>query len=103
MNCSPAKVALASLLFMLPLGCSTSSSNPENFTVGVKDDDPEMLAAIAKARKTLPQFWQTFDKHDPSDSDFALKVKLKDTHGTEHFWVTELQRSGGKTTGVINN
>ena len=37
-----------------------------------------MNAAIAKARETLPHFWQVFEKHGRGESDFALKVKITD-------------------------
>ena len=30
--------------------------------VDLKDTDPDMAAAIAKAQATLPQFWQVCDK-----------------------------------------
>ena len=62
-----------------------------------------MSAAIAKARDTLPQFWQVFDRREHGESDFALKVKITDKRGTEHFWVVALERQGGKILGTINN
>jgi len=89
---------LASICLLASTGCSQRDK-----VVEVADDDPEMVAAIAKARASLPQFWEVFDRHSEGDSDFALKVKITDANGTEHFWATDLQRSGGKTTGTINN
>lgn len=71
--------------------------------VGIADDDPEMTAAIAKARETLPQFWQVFDKRERGETDFALKVRITDKRGVEHFWTTDLARRDGKTVGTINN
>jgi uncharacterized protein YegJ (DUF2314 family) len=67
------------------------------------DDDAEMTAAIAKAREALPQFWQTFEKQDQGESGFALKLKVTDARGTEHFWVTNLERNDGKMMGTVNN
>jgi uncharacterized protein YegJ (DUF2314 family) len=32
-----------------------------------------------------------------------LKVQITDANGTEHFWVNELERSGGQIHGTINN
>src|SRR6476469_866019 len=84
------------------IGCSSSKNKPANFSE-VADDDPEMVAAIAKARKSLPDFWNKFAKHSEGESGFSLKVKIKDEHGTEHFWVIDLNRQNGKITGVINN
>lgn len=62
-----------------------------------------MNAAISQARESLPHFWQVFDTRDRGESDFALKVRIKDRHGTEHFWVTDLRRDGGKVYGLIGN
>ena len=71
--------------------------------VNVEHDDADMTAAIATARETLPQFWQVFDKREHGESDFALKVKITDKRGTEHFWATDIERPDGKTMGTINN
>ena len=62
-----------------------------------------MTAAIAKARETLPQFWQVFDKRERGKGDFALKVRIADKKGAEHFWTTDVERRGGKAMGNINN
>ncbi len=83
---------------MLLTACSKQDK-----VVGVADDDPEMTAAIFKARETLPQFWQVFDKRERGESDFALKVRITDKKGVEHFWATDVVRRDGKTMGTINN
>ncbi len=91
---------LVVLLVVLTLLAACSKQDK---VVRVPDDDPQMLAAIAKARDTLPQFWTVFDKRDHGESGFALKVKITDKSGSEHFWATDLQRRDGKITGTINN
>ena len=99
MNLAPTTViALVVVLFSLLTACSKRDK-----VVNVESDDAEMVAAIAKARETLPQFWQVFDKKERGESDFALKVKITDTKGTEHFWATDIERRDGKTMGTINN
>jgi uncharacterized protein YegJ (DUF2314 family) len=92
------RLGLLALVAALLTGCSGRDT-----TISVKDDDPEMLAAIAKGRETLPQFWEVFDKAEHGEKEFALKVKITDKHGTEHFWATELERKDGKIMGTINN
>jgi len=62
-----------------------------------------LLYAIAKARETLPTFWQVFQRRERGESHFALKVKVTDTEGTEYFWVTDIARLDGKIMGTINN
>jgi uncharacterized protein YegJ (DUF2314 family) len=91
-------VALAAVLFSLFTGCSERDK-----VVNVDENDPEMLAAIDKARESLPQFWQVFEDRGRGESNFALKVKITDKNGTEHFWATEIERKDGRTMATINN
>lgn len=91
-------VAIAALLASLLSACSKRDK-----VISVEDDDPEMVAAIAKARETLPQFWQVYDKRERGETDFALKVSITDKAGTEHFWTTDIERRDGRTMGTINN
>jgi uncharacterized protein YegJ (DUF2314 family) len=62
-----------------------------------------MNAAIAKARETLPQFWARFDHPAPGETNFCLKVMIKDGGETEHFWVDNVEKKDGKTFGNISN
>ena len=71
--------------------------------VGIGDDDPEMAAAIAQARQTLPQFWQVFDKRDHGESNFVLVVRITDNGRIEHFFTTDFERRDGKTMVTISN
>jgi uncharacterized protein YegJ (DUF2314 family) len=90
-------VLVAALLTSLP-ACSQRDK-----VVGVAEDDPEMTAAISEARATLPKFWQIFEKRERGETDFALKVRITDKKGVEHFWVIDIERRDGKTMGTINN
>ena len=66
--------------------------------------DPEMAAAKAKARATLPEFWQAFDHPGPSEEGFALKLAVPiGPANTEHIWMLDIKREGGKITGVTGN
>lgn len=71
--------------------------------VDVDADDPEMNAAIAQARESLPGFWQVFEKRAGGEGGFALKVKIEDQRGTEYFWATNIERRDNKTFGTIDN
>ncbi|MCX5662827.1 MAG: DUF2314 domain-containing protein [Planctomycetota bacterium] len=79
------------------------ASERADATIEVDDDDPEMVAAVAKARRTLPEFWAIFAKPQRGETDFELKVKIADENGTEYFWVTQIERAGGKIFGVIDD
>lgn len=89
---------VGAVLFCLLAACSKNDR-----VISVAEEDPEMFAAIAKARESLPHFWQVFEKPERGETDFALKVKITDPNGTEHFWATDIQRQEGKITGTINN
>ena len=69
----------------------------------VEDSDPEMAAAIAKARQTLPQFWQVFDKREHGESNLVLVVRITDKGRIEHFSTTDFERRDGKTMVTISN
>ena len=98
------KVALGAILIALSFaGCSSGGGPSSDPITSVDENDPEMNAAIAKARADLPNFWRKFEQPGPDDSDFALKVKITDSHGVEHFWLTDLERKDGKITGTVNN
>ncbi|TAL05466.1 MAG: DUF2314 domain-containing protein [Verrucomicrobia bacterium] len=79
-------------------GCSNRSTG-----VDLGADDPEMATAVAKARATLPDYWQLFEHPEHGESDFSLKVEVSDKHGTEHFWVVDPQRKDGKIFGTVDN
>lgn len=95
---SPLALLILGLSFTLLTACSKRDK-----VINVAEDDPEMVAAIAKARDTLPQFWQVFEKPERGESKFSLKVKITDKRGTEHFWATDIERRDGKVFGTINN
>lgn len=71
--------------------------------VTVADDDAEMTAAIARARETLPHFWTSLERPQPGDTDFALKVRISDARGVEHFWANDPERRDGAIFGTIGN
>src|SRR5882672_3725876 len=82
---------------------SLTACSKRDKVIDVAEDDAEMNVAIAKARETLPHFWQVFEKHERGENDFALKVKITDANGTEHFWANELKKQDGKIMGTISN
>jgi uncharacterized protein YegJ (DUF2314 family) len=69
----------------------------------VEDTDPEMAAAIARAQKTLPHFWRTFDLRPHGESNFVLVVRITDKGRIEHFHTTDFERREGKTVVTISH
>ena len=89
---------LASVAFV---GCSKSEKKDK--IIGIEADDVEMNAAIAKARETLPRFWEAFDHPGQNDADFCLKVKITDGKEVEYFWMEKVEKKDGKIFGNIGN
>jgi uncharacterized protein YegJ (DUF2314 family) len=71
--------------------------------VSVEAADPEMAAAIAKARQGLPEFWAAWEAKAEGNVDFAVKVPLAEGDSVEHFWITDIQRQDGKVSGRLDN
>jgi uncharacterized protein YegJ (DUF2314 family) len=86
----------------VPVSCSRKNSGSDK-TVGVAADDPEMAAAIEKARGTLPEFWRVFERPERGESDFCLKVKITDRDDVEYFWLADIERKDGRILGKISN
>lgn len=100
---------LTGCLTVAPIGCSAetppasataSSSDP---TVRVEAGNPEMEAAFRKGRETLPRFWNVLANPTNGESDFAVKVPLKQDGHVEYFWVESPNRTGTQVTGRIGN
>jgi uncharacterized protein YegJ (DUF2314 family) len=86
---------------LLCAGCS--NSEPVDKIISVEDDDAEMNTAISNARRTLPEFWKEFENLSAGETDFALKLPITDANGTEHFWLTSIEKRDGQIFGTINN
>jgi predicted small secreted protein len=61
------RTAQIALLLVAVLVTLLTACAKQDKVVGIGDDDLEMPAAIAKARQTLPQFWQVFDKREQGE------------------------------------
>src|SRR5438105_13415415 len=96
---------ISSVLLMIGVSLAlltACSTKRDKVVKGVEDEDPEMVAAIAKARHTLPLFWQAFEKRDRGETNFSLKIKITDKTRIEHFWLTDIERQDGKVRVTIN-
>ncbi|QDT44101.1 hypothetical protein Pan241w_42070 [Gimesia alba] len=69
----------------------------------IKADDPKMLAAIETARSTFDQFQAAFKESKPSQSDFSVKVLIKEGEHQEHVWTTPVSFSDEEYIGTLDN
>lgn len=95
-------LALAGLL---ALGAAPLTATAQDSSyIRIPNEDPEMTGARAKARATLPQFWDKMAKPGPEENNFSLKVGFPfGTNNAEHMWLKDIERRDGKLFGTINN
>ena len=61
--------------------------------IDVASVDPEMAAAIATARATLPVFWASYAAPKASESGHSLKVSFATSStNIEHIWMMDVKR-----------
>ena len=83
---------------------SIASSSGEDKIVWVAEDDPNMNAAITKARSSLDGFLKRFRSKPINIETYKLKVMLSDNNGVEHFWITPFSELGdNKFEGIVAN
>ncbi|MHB1082957.1 MAG: DUF2314 domain-containing protein [Prosthecobacter sp.] len=61
-------------------------AEPAGNTVTINDDDPQLLAAQAEARKNWPAFMQAF-KARGKDQYFAVKGRIIEGEASEYVWL----------------
>jgi uncharacterized protein YegJ (DUF2314 family) len=93
--------ALIALLFLVPHAVPARAA--EEKTILVPDGDPEMNAAIAKARGSLTRFWTALEVKPPGSENFSLKVAITDGDQVEHFLTVNVERKDGKIFADIDN
>jgi uncharacterized protein YegJ (DUF2314 family) len=69
----------------------------------VAPGDPDMDAAIRKARETLPDFLRLARTPSPTITSLAVKVAIPAGNDNEYFWISPFEQRGGKFSGRINN
>ncbi|MBV8836865.1 MAG: DUF2314 domain-containing protein [Alphaproteobacteria bacterium] len=69
----------------------------------LRDDDPNMVAAMRKARATLKDFVALASKPGSTMRGFAVKVPVREGNTGEYFWITPFEAKGNRFVGRINN
>ncbi|MDQ0395347.1 YegJ family protein [Labrys monachus] len=65
--------------------------------------DPAMLAAFARAQRTLDGFVEALDGGLPGAGAFSVKIAVADRGKTEYFWINGLSHVGSRFSGTVNN
>ena len=93
----PSAIGFVLLLWSFP------AVSQEDRTIPVPNADIEMRAAIAKARSSLPQFWEALAHPRPGETRFALKVAVRDRGHTEHLWLNQIVKLDDRIIGTITD
>lgn len=92
-------VSLATVCLPTSALAQPASSEREDVET-VATSDPEMNAAIATAKKTLPEFLAVLAEPPHGAGNISFKFPLG---GWEHIWVYDVQREGDYLTGLLSN
>ena len=81
--------------------CAGCSREPETLTG--EYDEAEMEQAIKKAQAMFDEFLERLEQPQPGDEMFAVKVKIEDDNGIEHFWLIKPKLDSEPYSGTIGN
>ena len=90
-------------VLLLTIFLAACSEGVEDRSIMVKTDDPTMLAARADAQASLSSFLEKAANPAPGTENYAVKVKIQDEYGVEHFWVTPFLETPTGFKGMISN
>jgi uncharacterized protein YegJ (DUF2314 family) len=69
----------------------------------IPQGDPDMAAAMRKARAGLREFFALAQSPKPSMKGFSVKVGVRSGAGREFFWIRPFERKGNRYSGRLNN
>jgi len=102
-----AVLAAAALALITPPWAPTMAEyrSDRSPVVNVPNSNPEMAAAIAKARATLPTFWASYEAPKSSETGHSLKARFPNPKNDgEHIWMAEVKKlPGGRYSGRFAN
>ena len=95
------------LLLALCVASSSQAAQPQQphasrpDVMDVREGDPAMAAAVARARAELPEFYRRLARPGADERNFAVKFDLAGTG--EMIWAGSLQRENGRLSGTLSN
>jgi uncharacterized protein YegJ (DUF2314 family) len=95
--------AVTLLLALSPVVADDKGKTKAPDIVLVSENDKEMNAAMEKARKSVDDFINVFEKRKKRQSNFAVKVAIQDGKNVEHFWVEVTKFADQQFEGRISN
>lgn len=97
-------LALVTLPIRLPLRWLRNRFGPPSNMVGIRGDDPALVAARDEARATVPEFLRRFEAPGADRESAAVKAGLPLPDGsTEHVWLEAIRHEDGVFVGRVGN
>ena len=87
---------LGSAILLMDASAQDRTQNQDRAPVyDIANGDPEMAAAIAKARASLPVFWASYEAPKSTEEGHSLKARFavpnrRNSH--EHIWMAEVKK-----------
>ncbi len=101
------RALISSLLIVTACGCQRGEDQPlarfERGVTYVRSDDAEMVAAMRKARATMPQFERALGAPRAGQSGFGLKVSFAHGTGTVQVWLSDPLVGTADVSGVADD
>ena len=92
---------IVAVFVLVVAGCNKKP--PVDKVTYVADDDPQMNAAMEKARSSVNKFVAALRSPKPGQSGFAVKMAFTDSNGTKHMWLSPVSYDGKSFHGTVNN
>lgn len=89
------------VLFVVYFSWQAWQANVLDSIASIPDDDPDMAAAIQKAKEMLPDFVGILQAPTTEDRSLLLKARFVDGVDIEHMWVADLAEDGDGFSGVV--
>ena len=97
-------VAAALLASGLTCAQSVSEKADKGDIVFMRNEEPAMQKAFARARESLDGFLAKARAGSPAHTSFAMKVAISEAGNTEYFWVNNFaEKADGSFEGNIAN
>lgn len=75
---------------------------PSPPVIEIREDDPEMKAAAAEARRRWPEFVTAFESREPDDI-FSVKARVSDGTNSEFIWISVTALENDRIIGQLGN
>ena len=87
------RIRLATIVAAFAAFTATAGAEDRSPVIDFRNGDPEINAAIAQARATLPKFWASHEAPKPSETGHSLKARFPyGSNSGEHIWMADVKK-----------